>query len=549
MGVQPMIKQRKIAKYVLLQIVTLGIYGLFFWSDWTEDLNKMCEDDDNESANYILVFILDIFSLGIYSFIWNYAQSERMYRIAPQYGISLKHGGSYILLLRTILFFLPVVGSVEKIKLFNTLAVAYNATLTEEEILAAQEAEKQEKENNSRKSKKQAKKQAKADKKAALKAEKAEKQANKPVKEKPVKEKAEKKPIKLPKLAEKPAPVEEEKIIPTDAVKLPGLTDDTMPDITTHASERVEEVKEEAPVEFEAPQFERIEIPEPVKPEVEIPAVEEIVDVLVAEETVEAPVTFEEVSFSEPAFEVVEPTPVDDFKTPEFEVVNETPATDFSEPSFEIVDETPSVSFTEPSFEVVDETPSVSFAEPSFEIVDETPAVEFTAPTFETVDEPVYEVADIEIPDLDFGNSVSFETPVEVEEVTDITFDEPAAYEISTDIPEISFIDDEVLTPTSKEDVLKQATKTVGTKRTVKEKVAKEPAAKKSTKTAEEKATKSTKAKKDTATKSTTKKTTAKKSEPVEEVKVEDLTFGEVEFEEVDLGADILSEIAEISKK
>ena len=62
------------------------------------------------------------------------------------------------------------------------------------------------------------------------------------------------------------------------------------------------------------------------------------------------------------------------------------------------------------------------------------------------------------------------ETPVEVEEVTEIKFDEPAAYEISTDIPEISFIDDEDLTPTSKEDILKQATKTVGTKRTVKEK-------------------------------------------------------------------------------
>ncbi|MBQ4104038.1 MAG: DUF4234 domain-containing protein [Clostridia bacterium] len=521
-----MIKQRKIAKYVLLQIVTLGIYGLFFWSDWTEDLNKMCEDDDNESANYILVFILDIFSLGLYSFIWNYSQSERMYRIAPQYGISLKHGGSYILLLRTILFFLPVIGSVEKIKLFNTLAVAYNATLTEEEILAAQEAEKQEKEKNSKKSKKQAKKQAKAEKKAAAKAEK----ANKKVKEKPVKEKAEKKPIKLPKLSEKPAPVEEEKIIPTDAVTLPGLTDDTMPDITTHASAPVEEIAEEviaevAPVEFKAPQFETIEIPEPVKPEVEIPAVEEIVDVLVAEEAVEAPVAFDEPSFKAPEFEVIDTTPVDDFKAPEFEVIDTTPVDDFKAPEFEVVDE------------------------PAFEIVDETPAVEFTAPTFETVEEPVYEIADIEIPDLDFDNSVSFEAPVEVEEVTEIKFDEPAAYEISTDIPEISFIDDEVLTPTAKEDILKQATKTVGTKRTVKEKVAKEPAAKKSTKTAEEKATKSTKAKKDTATKSTTKKTTAKKSEPVEEIKVEDLTFGEVEFEEVDLGADILSEIAEISKK
>ena len=47
-----MIKQRKIAKYVLLQIVTLGIYGLFFWSDWTEDLNKMCEDDDKGGTGF-----------------------------------------------------------------------------------------------------------------------------------------------------------------------------------------------------------------------------------------------------------------------------------------------------------------------------------------------------------------------------------------------------------------------------------------------------------------------------------------------------------------
>ena len=158
-----MIKQRKIAKYVLLQIVTLGIYGLFFWSDWTEDLNKMCEDDDKDSANYILVFLLDIFSFGIYSFVWNYGQSERMYRIAPQYGTELKYSGSHVLLLRTILFFLPVVGSVEKLKLFNTLAVAYNASLSEEEILAAEAAEQEQKKSKKeiKAEKKQAKKEAK----------------------------------------------------------------------------------------------------------------------------------------------------------------------------------------------------------------------------------------------------------------------------------------------------------------------------------------------------------------------------------------------------
>ena len=478
-----MIKQRKIAKYVLLQIVTLGIYGLFFWSDWTEDLNKMCKDDDKESANYILVFILDIFTLGINSFIWNYTQAERMYRIAPKYGIALKHGGSYVLLLRTILFFLPVIGSVERIKAFNTLAVAYNATLTEEEILAAQLAEQQEKEKNSKK----AKKQAKAEKKLAKKEAKAAKNI----------EKTEKKASKLSKKAENIAPVEEEKIIPTDAVTLPGLTDDKMPDITTLSSAPSAEVlpvEETAPVEFEAPQFEKIEIPEPVKPDVEIPTVEDIANVLIANELEENVVATEEISFAEP------------------------------------------------EFETIDTASAVDFAEPEFETIDTASAVDFA--------EPVYEIADIEIPDLDFSDATSFETPAEPE----IEFSEPAAYEISTDIPEVSFIDDEELTPTSKEEILKQATKTVGTKRTVKEKVAKEPAAKKATKETAEKATKSTKAKKDTATKSTTKKTTAKKSTtkkaaPSEKAKVEELTFGEVEFEEVDLGADILSEIAEISKK
>lgn len=452
-----MIKQRKIAKYVLLQIVTLGIYGLFFWSDWTEDLNKMCEDDDKESANYILVFLLDIFSFGIYSFVWNYGQSERMYRIAPKYGIQLKHGGSYILLLRTILFFLPVVGSVEKIKLFNTLAVAYNASLTEEEIIAAQVAEQEQKKSRKeiKAEKKLAKKQAKADNKLQKKAKK--------------------------------APVEEEKIIPTDAGVLPGITDDKMPDITTIAT----------PVET-------AEVKEDV---VEIPVVEEIVKSPVVEE------------------------PVDTFQSPVFETVD--PVT--YEPIKEEVVETPIIE------EVVVETKEVPVAE----------EVEFS--------EPIYEIED-----------VTFEAPVQFETVDDVTFTEPAAYEVSTEIADVTFIDDENLVPPAKEEVLKQAAKTVGTKRTVKEKVAdepkeNEPIAKKATKSASDKATKSTKEKKETAkkatkstadkaTKSTAKKETkpkttkAKKEAPVEEVKIEDLTFGEVTFEEVDLGADILSEIEESIK-
>ena len=464
-----MIKQRKIAKYVLLQIVTFGIYGLFFWSDWTEDLNKMCEDDDKESANYILVFLLDIFSFGIYSFVWNYGQSERMYRIAPKYGIQLKHGGSYILLLRTILFFLPVVGSVEKLKLFNTLAVAYNASLSEEEILAAEAAEQEQK--KSKKEIKAEKKQAKKQSKANSKNEKKEKKSKK-------------------------APVEDV-IVPTEAGVLPGITEDKLPDITTISTPvETAEVKEEAPVDtFQAPVFETVDpvTYEPVKEEVvEVPTVEEpIVEVPVAEE---------------PVIEI-------------------------------------------PTVEEVIEVP-----------VEKETEIEFS--------EPVYEIADVEIPDITFAEDVTYTEPVE-----EVTFAEPAAYEISTEIADVTFIDDENLVAPAKEDVLKQAAKTVGTKRTVKEKVAdepieNEPVAKKATKTSNDKATKSTKEKKETAKKATkstadkaTKSTAKKETKPkttkakkevekteVEEVKIDDLTFGKITFEEVDLGADILSEIEEISK-
>ena len=120
-----MIKQRKIAKYVLLQIVTLGIYGLFFWTKWTNDLNKICDGDDKESGHYILVFLLDIFSFGIYSFVWNYQMAERMYQKAKDYNITLKHGGMFVMIWRI----LPIVSSVYKIKYFNKLAAAYNATV------------------------------------------------------------------------------------------------------------------------------------------------------------------------------------------------------------------------------------------------------------------------------------------------------------------------------------------------------------------------------------------------------------------------------------
>lgn len=122
-----MLKKRKIGKYIFLNIITLGIYGIVFWYKWTEDVNKICEGDDNDSANYLLMLILDVFSLGISVLVWNYKMAERLYQKAGDYGIELKHGGMFVMLCR----FIPLVSSIFKISYINKFVDAYNAQLAE----------------------------------------------------------------------------------------------------------------------------------------------------------------------------------------------------------------------------------------------------------------------------------------------------------------------------------------------------------------------------------------------------------------------------------
>ena len=118
-----MLKKRSIGKYIFLNIITLGIYGIVFWYKWTEDVNKICEDDGNDSANYLLMLILDVFSLGISVLVWNYKMAERLYQKAGDYGIELKHGGMFVMLCR----FIPLVSSIFKISYINKFVEAYNA--------------------------------------------------------------------------------------------------------------------------------------------------------------------------------------------------------------------------------------------------------------------------------------------------------------------------------------------------------------------------------------------------------------------------------------
>lgn len=70
---------RSLLKFILLSIITFGIYTLIFYSKLGSDLNKIATKYDGKITwNYVLVSILSIFTLGIPNLIWYYSLGARL---------------------------------------------------------------------------------------------------------------------------------------------------------------------------------------------------------------------------------------------------------------------------------------------------------------------------------------------------------------------------------------------------------------------------------------------------------------------------------------
>lgn len=93
-----MIKLRNFWLFLLLNFVTCGIYGLYFWYVWNEDVNNICAGDGQEMPNFVVVFLLGLVTCGIYIYYWMYKQGNRLQANARRYGVQLQENGSTFLL-------------------------------------------------------------------------------------------------------------------------------------------------------------------------------------------------------------------------------------------------------------------------------------------------------------------------------------------------------------------------------------------------------------------------------------------------------------------
>lgn len=122
---------RKLWKLILLTIPTFGIYNIYFWFQFTRDLNDM-NREDIRIKNYILVWFLSILTLGIYRWVWLFYLADRIQVTGERMGIRIKPGGGTVLgwkLFGSFIFIGPFVADYYVIRNMNYLAKEYNLTI------------------------------------------------------------------------------------------------------------------------------------------------------------------------------------------------------------------------------------------------------------------------------------------------------------------------------------------------------------------------------------------------------------------------------------
>jgi hypothetical protein len=124
-----MIKKRGLASYILLSIITFGIYGWWRIHVLAKDINLMCDGDGKKTRGVLAYLFLGLITLGIYDLVWLYMVGDRLHDNAKQYNLAFKERGGTVLLwflLGALIIVGPFIAMHIIFKNTNALADEYN---------------------------------------------------------------------------------------------------------------------------------------------------------------------------------------------------------------------------------------------------------------------------------------------------------------------------------------------------------------------------------------------------------------------------------------
>lgn len=124
------IQKRTMLKYIMLNILTLGIYGVLVSNQMQKEASFLCKGDRQGTGyNYLTALVASKVVPGLggiyYNYMW-YQQANRLQLNAGRYGLRVKESGTDIFLMRTAL----------NIALLPLTIIAYVASLLIPALLA-----------------------------------------------------------------------------------------------------------------------------------------------------------------------------------------------------------------------------------------------------------------------------------------------------------------------------------------------------------------------------------------------------------------------------
>ena len=121
---------RGIVSYVLLNIITCGIYGFYFIHKMAQEVNIACDGDGEETPGLLIFILLSIVTCGFYAYYWYYKLGNRLSANASRYGLTFQENGTTVLLWCIVGLVLcgigPLIGMYLLIKNSNMICSAYN---------------------------------------------------------------------------------------------------------------------------------------------------------------------------------------------------------------------------------------------------------------------------------------------------------------------------------------------------------------------------------------------------------------------------------------
>lgn len=127
---QKLTTDRSIVAYVLLTIITCGIYGYYFIYNLAKEINVACEGDDERTPGLASYIIFSFLTCGFYSLYWEYKIANRIAANGSRYGLHIEENGSSVLLWRIFGCFICMLGTFVGTNILitnaNRICAAYN---------------------------------------------------------------------------------------------------------------------------------------------------------------------------------------------------------------------------------------------------------------------------------------------------------------------------------------------------------------------------------------------------------------------------------------